>query len=474
MSLHIRSGETPAYTETLAAFLATIRYEELPAPVLHAARRGVLDWMGCAFAACRHPTMDVLLQVLCENEGAAQARVFGRGLTLSRQDAALANGQMGHLLDFDDTHMGGVILHASSPILSALFAAADGQRGQALGALALVSGREFLAAYVAGFEAGVRIGQAAPAHHAGGWHLTGTLGSFAAAAACGRLLKLSPQQMTHALGIAGTQAAGMQQNRGTMCKSFHAGRAGSSGLLAARLAAKGFDSSLEIVEGQRGFSRIYSKTAAPERLVERLGQDWMIATNGHKPYACGVVQHPAIDAMIELRSQLVRNGGGSGSGSSSSAAQGVDHVQVFVHPTVLSVTGAVRPTTGLHSKFSIYHSVAVALVDGAAGIAQYSNERASDPVVLALADRITIEVDEALRTDQAKAVLVRGGQRFLADVEHASGTAHNPMSDAAIEHKFLANSRPCLGDDRAQRLAALVWQLGEKSTPVSELLALCG
>ncbi len=475
MSLHIRSGETPAYTQKLAAFLATLTFEELPEAVVHAARRGVLDWLGCAFAACKHPTLDLLLQVLQENEGAPQARVFGRGLSLSRQDAALANGQMGHLLDFDDTHMGGVILHASSPILAALFAVADGPPAAVAGGSAVsprpgsqahrpaFTGREFIAAYVAGFEAGVRIGQAAPEHHAGGWHLTGTLGTFAAAAACGRLMGLTPQQMTHALGIAGTQAAGMQQNRGTMCKSLHAGKAASSGLLAARLAAKGFDSSEEIMEGRRGFARIYSKSAAPEKLAERLGGDWMIATNGHKPYACGVVQHPAIDAMMDLRQQL----GGT--------AQGVDQVEVFVHPGVITITGAVRPTTGLHAKFSIYHSVAVALVDGAAGIAQYSNERAADPAVLALAERITIRGDESLRSDEARAVLTRGGERFAAHTVHASGTAANPMSDAAIEAKFMAHARPVLGEEKAKRLAAQVWQLGtERAEPNDEVAALLG
>jgi 2-methylcitrate dehydratase PrpD len=484
MSLHIRNGDTPAYTQKLAAFLSSITYEQLPEAVVAAARRGVLDWLGCAFAASHHSTLDLLLQVLRENDGAPQARVFGRGLSLSRQDAALANGQMGHLLDFDDTHMGGVILHASSPILAALFAAVDGRPAAGPGGSAAsppaaapadssaFSGREFIAAYVAGFEAGVRIGQAAPEHHAGGWHLTGTLGTFAAAAGCGRLMRLTPQQMTHALGIAGTQAAGMQQNRGTMCKSFHAGKAASSGLLAARLAAKGFDSSEEIVEGRRGFARIYSKSAAPEKLVDRLGEDWMIATNGHKPYACGVVQHPAIDAMIDLRQQL----GGTVQGVDG--VDGVDGVEVFVHPGVITITGAVRPTTGLHAKFSIYHSVAVALVDGAAGIAQYSNERAADPAVLALADRITIRGDESLRSDEARAVLTCGNERFAAHVAHASGTAANPMSDAAIEAKFMANALPVLGEEKAQRLAVQVWKLGAtRNGPqdeVAQLLGLCG
>jgi 2-methylcitrate dehydratase PrpD len=438
MGMHIRSGDGPAYTQQLAAFLAGFRYEDLPATAVQAARRGILDWLGCAFAASRHSTLDKLLAALEENGSAAKASVLARNTRLSHSDAALVNGQMGHLLDYDDTHMAGVILHASSPVLAALFSAAE---------MRPVSGRDFIAAYVAGFEAGVRIGQASPDHHPGGWHLTGTLGTFAAAAAVGKLLKLDAQKMTHALGIAGTQAAGMQQNRGTMCKSFHAGNAASSGLLAALLAEKGFDSSEEIVEGKRGFARIYSKGQALERLTEGLGEQWLITTNGHKPYACGVVLHPAIDAMIALRAQI------------GDQVDAVEHVEIKVNPAVVTITGTVAPTTGLHSKFSIYHSAAVAMIDGAAGIAQYTDERAADARVAALRDKITITVDESLRRDQASGtVVLQGGKTSATKVEHASGTADNPMSDEAIEKKFLANAAIAVDAARAADMAASAWR----------------
>jgi 2-methylcitrate dehydratase PrpD len=198
------------------------------AAVTRAARRA--DWIGCALAGSQHPTIGKLLPVLTALNAQPHATVLAHRLKLGLTEAALANGQMGHVLDFDDTHMGGVVLHASSPILAALFALCE--RGA-------VDGRTLIAAYAAGFEAGVRVGQSAPGHHDGGWHLTGTLGTIAAGAAGARLLGLDAQQMTHALGIAATQAAGMQQNRGTMCKSFHAGRAASNGLLAVAACSTG-------------------------------------------------------------------------------------------------------------------------------------------------------------------------------------------------------------------------------------------
>ena len=437
-------------TKTLCAHLAAARPDDLSAAARHAARRGVLDWIGCALAGSPHQTIGRLVAVLQETGGRPQATVLGRRLKLGLLDAPLANGQMGHLLDFDDTHMGGVVLHASSPVLAALIALAE---------RAPVSGADLMLAYAVGFEAGVRSGRTAPGHHKGGWHLTGTLGSIAAGAACGKLLGLDTQQLAYAIGIAATQAAGMQQNRGTMCKSFHAGKAAANGVLAALLAERGFDSSQEIIEGARGFCRIYSDVAAPGQLTAGLGGRWLIETNGHKPYACGVVLHPLIDAVIAIRHR------------DRIDPAAVSAISLRVHPLVLSITGVVEPSSGLQSKFSTRHSAAVALADGAAGIAQYSDARAADPALAALRRKVDAVADETLRRDEAHVEIVAGGVRHEAHVAHASGTADNPMSDAAIEAKFLANATPAIGTERAQRACELVWSL-ETIPDVRELIAL--
>jgi 2-methylcitrate dehydratase PrpD len=346
------------------------------------------------------------------------------------------------------------VLHTSSPVLAALFALAERAQERAP-----VSGAALMLAYAVGFEAGVRSGRTAPGHHKGGWHLTGTLGSLAAGAACGRLIGLDAQRLTYALGIAATQAGGMQQNRGTMCKSFHAGKAAANGVLAALLAERGFDSSQEIVEGKRGFSRVYSDVAAPEQLTAGLGENWLIGTNGHKPYACGVVLHPLIDAVIALRTRERID------------PAAVSEIRLRVHPLVLSITGVVEPSSGLQSKFSFRHSAAVALADGAAGISQYSDARAADPAVAALRRKVHAVGDESLGKDEAHAEVVAGGVRHGVHVAHASGTADNPMSDAAIEAKFLANATPAIGEERARRTAELVWSL-EKCADARELIAL--
>ncbi len=441
---------TNTLTKTLCGFLADAQYGDLTSRAVSEAKRGVLDWLGCAFAGSRHSTIDKLLAVLQEAGGKPQATVFARGLKLGFLDAPLANGQMGHLLDFDDTHAGGVLLHTSSPVLAALFALAE---------RAPVSGKNFMLAYAVGFEAGVRSGRSAPHHHNGGWHLTGTLGSIAAGVAAGRILNLNKQQLTYAMGIAATQAGGMQQNRGTLCKSFHAGKAAANGVLAALLAERGFDSTQEIIEGKKGFSRIYSDTADVDQLTANLGSGWIIESNGHKPYACGLVLHPLIDAVIALRAR-----------TKLSAAE-VGEITVRVHPLARSVTGLVEPSTGLQSKFSIAHSAAAAFVDGNAGVAQYTDAKATDPQLVALRRKVKVVTDETLGTDEAHAIVVAGSVRAEAHVLHASGTVANPMSDTAIEAKFLANATPVIGEARAKRVCEVVWVL-ETVGDMRELIGL--
>jgi len=446
--------EADTLTKTLCGYLAAAQFSDLSAAAKHEARRGVLDWIGCALAGSGHKTVTTLLAVLQEISGRPQATVFGRKLRLGLTDAALANGQMGHVLDYDDTHMGGVVLHTSSPVLAALFALSE---------RAPVSGADFMLAYAVGFEAGVRAGRTAPGHHNGGWHLTCTLGTIAAGAACGKLLKLDRQRLTYAFGIAATQAAGMQQNRGTMGKSFHAGKAAANGVLAALLAERGFDSTQEIIEGKKGFARIYSDVAAPEQLTAGLGQGfengWVIQTNGHKPYACGVVLHPLIDAVIALRNGAAIN------------PAVVSEIALRVHPLVLSITGVVEPSTGLQSKFSTVHSAAVALFDGAAGVAQYSDAKAADPTIAVLRRKVKAVADDTLRKDEAYAAIIAGGRRHEVHIAHASGTADNPMSDAAIEAKFMANATPVIGRERAERARDFVRAL-ETQPDMRTLIAL--
>jgi 2-methylcitrate dehydratase PrpD len=440
-------------TSALARFLSSIGYEDLPPAAVHEAKRAVLDWIGCALAGSTHPTVSTLLATYEDLGSVPVATVLGRGgLKLSLLDAPVANGQMGHVLDFDDTHLGGVILHTSTATLPALFA---------LGEWRKASGRDVIVALAAAFEAGIRVGQAATSHHLGGWHLTGTLGTVAAAAGSARLLRLDEKQTTFALGIACTQAAGMQQNRGSDCKSLHAGKSAYHGVLAAMLALKGFNSSPEILEGSLGFTRIYSATQRNDAIIDGLGRTWMITGNGYKPYACGVVLHPLIDAMIEV------------SRRADQPASNVERIEVLVHPDVIRITGIDTPNSGLMSKFSANHAAAVAYIDRAAGVVQFTNERAEDGGVQALRKLIQIKPEASYRLDQAAArVRTRSGTTHEAHIAHATGTVSNPLSDQALRAKFLGNATPVIGADQARRVADVIGKL-ETLSDVGELVRAC-
>jgi len=220
-------------TRTLARYLVDSRFEDIPQPIRHEACRALLNWLGCAIGASRHETIESMLAALGPFSGAPQASVLGRSERLDILHAALVNGVSSHVLDFDDTHAHAI--HPSAPVLPALLAYAEWRP---------VSGAELVHAFVLGVEAEERIGLSVyPEHYDIGWHITGTAGVFGAAAAIGKLLGLNEQQMCWALGIAATQSSGLRDMFGSMCKSFHPGRAAQNGMTAALLAAQNFTSS---------------------------------------------------------------------------------------------------------------------------------------------------------------------------------------------------------------------------------------
>jgi 2-methylcitrate dehydratase PrpD len=428
-------------TRTLARFVVEHEPSRLPQAVRHEAARSLLNWLGCALGASRHETVERALGALSPFSGPREATVLGRSERLDIMHAALVNGISSHTFDFDDTHLKTVI-HPSGPVASAILALAERQP---------VTGAAFLHAFVLGVEVECRIGNSVyPEHYDVGWHITGTAGVFGAAAAAGRLLGLSEQQMVWALGIAATQSSGVREMFGTMCKPFHPGNAARNGLLAALLAQRGFTSSDQGIEAKRGFANVLSTRFEPEEITDRLGETWELSLNTYKPFACGIVIHPIIDACIQLRAQH------------GFAIEDVEAVEARVHPLVLELTGKKTPQLGLEGKFSVYHSAAVALIHGAAGEAVYSDDRVRDPQVVALRDRVRAEVDRALHEDQARVTIrLKGGRSVETFVEHAIGSVDRPMSDADLEAKFSALASAVLEKPQIERLIALCWDVAK-------------
>jgi 2-methylcitrate dehydratase PrpD len=428
-------------TKTLAKFIVNHRYADIPEKVRHEAARSFLNWVGCAVGASRHETVENALAALAAFSGPKEATVLGRGDRLDVMLAALMNGITSHTFDFDDTHLKTVI-HPSGPVASALLALAERKR---------ISGPDFLHAFILGVEAECRIGNSVyPEHYNVGWHITGTTGVFGAAAAAGRVLGLTEQQMTWALGIAATQSSGLREMFGTMCKPFHPGNAARNGLLAAFLAQRDFTSSVQGIEAKRGFASVLSTGFRPGEITDRLGETWEIALNTYKPFACGIVEHPAIDGCIQLRNghQL--------------KPEDIESISLAVHPLVLELTGKKTPQTGLEGKFSVYHSSAVAVIHGAAGEQEYSDEVVRDPKVIALRDKVTAAVDKAMHEDQVRVTIrLKGGKTLEKYVEHAVGSLGRPMSDADLEAKFHGLCAGILTQGEIQRLTRLCRDIGK-------------
>lgn len=426
-------------TRTLARFIVECKSEAIPLTVRKEARRSLLNWLGCAIGACRHETVSRALLALGEFSGPAQASVLGREERLDILHAALVNGMSSHVFDFDDTHLKTVI-HPSGPVAAAILALAEHRP---------VTGAQLLQAFILGIEAECRVGIAVyPSHYDVGWHITGTAGVFGAAAACGRLLGLDEQRMTWALGLAATQAAGLREMFGTMCKPLHPGRAAQNGLVSALLAAHGFTSSNQAIEAKRGFAFVAAAERNLDAITRSLGDTWEVVLNTYKPYACGIVIHPAIDGCIQLRA------------AHALTAESIASIELDVHPLVLELTGKKTPQSGLEGKFSVYHSCAVAIVHGAAGEAQYSDACVRDPRVVALRERVHATVDPAMHEDQARIrIRLTDGRVLDRSIEHAVGSLARPMSDADLEAKFRGLVLEHLGAARTHALLDMVWRV---------------
>jgi 2-methylcitrate dehydratase PrpD len=422
-------------TRTLARYLVNARLSDIPAPVRKEAVRSVLNWLGCAVGSCHHEAVEHALTALSPFSGKAEASILGRQGKVDILLAALLNGISSHVFDFDDTHLP-TIIHPAGPVASAIFPLAEHMK---------VSGADLLHAFILGVETECRIGNAVyPEHYDVGWHITGTTGVFGAAAAAGKLLNLNEQQMVWALGIAGTQSSGFREMFGTHCKSFHPGRAAQNGLSAALLARANFTSSNQVLEAKRGFASVMSTRRDYSRITEGLGKTFEVTLNSYKPFACGIVIHPAIDGCVQLKKQHGLSG------------TEVETVELTVAPLVLELTGKRAPQLGLEGKFSVFHSCAVALLFGAAGEKQYSDAMVKDPKVVALRDKVDAKIDAKIRDDEVYVRLTLKDGRVLEKyIEHAIGSKEVPMSDEQLDEKFHVLVDDILGSAHAARLNKL-------------------
>jgi 2-methylcitrate dehydratase PrpD len=445
--------EVTSATRELAEFVVRAGREDLPDDLGVHVRRSVLDCLGVAMGAVEHPSVGMMLDVVDQLGGNPQATIWATNRRTSVNLAALANGQMAHVLDFDDSYVPEVtVLHGNAPVVPA-----------ALGVAELVDARgsDFALAFALGFEVAARVAlSGGPGHYGQGFHVTATVGGFGAAAAAGKLLGLTAEQLTYAFGIACAQASGTSQGHGNMTKSFGAGKAAQAGVLAALLAKRGYTSGEDSLFGTWGFHQVFPSSGDREAMIGELGERWELRRAAFKPYACGVLQHALIDAALHLRDE------------EGIRPEDVESVEGRVHRAVLRATGKENPQSDLEGKFSAYHSIAVAFVDGGAGPVQYTDERVSDPIVRELRDRVRLNVEDGIQMDESHLrVRLRDGRVFDRHIPHASGSAEHPMSDAQIERKFRLLVDPILGEERAAKIVETVAHLDELQS-IGELASL--
>lgn len=431
-----------APTQALAAFVAQSRARDIPPETMHEAKRSLVNFFACALGGSVDPDIDRLLKVVAGVSGTGNASIIGRAERLDPLDAAFINAASANVFDFDDTHPG-TIIHPTAPVAPALFALAAGRK---------VNGRDLLHAFVLGVEVACRLGNAiSPGHYRRGWHITSSCGVFGAAAAAAKLLRLDADGTARALGIAASQASGLVEALGTSAKSVGVGNSARNGLLAALLAQAGASAPERPIEGRYGFLAIASDEPQRDRLTGGLGRTWEILVNTYKPYPCGVVLNPVVEACLALRQAHPR------------IVNLIDNIAVRGHPLLKERTDRPPVNTGREGQVSARHTVAVVLLQGAAGTAQYQDTAVHDADVRALGSKVRVIADDAFAVDATEVCIrLTTGEVLSQSVEHARGGPERPLTDADLEAKLAtlaAEATPWLD---SPALAARLWQMEQQ------------
>ncbi len=444
-------------TEALADFVTSTSFDDIPDDAVTMARRSLLDWIGSAIRGGTVEPARIALRVARRSMAGDDATALTTGERLSTLGAAFANGAASHVIELDDLHQGSTF-HPAAPIIPAALAVAEREGS---------SGRELLRAITLGYDVAIRIAEAVNPSHYRYWHPTGTCGVFGAATTTGVLIGLDGQQLMQALGSAGTQSAGLWQflADGAMSKALHTAHAAHAGIVSADLAAGGFSAAREILEGPRGFFAATAVSSDPTRITDRLGTHFKIEENGFKRHACCGHTHTAIDAALEIRGQT--------------DLEQIERIEIDTYQVALDITDRAEPHTPYGAKFSIQYAVAAGLLDGRAGLEEFTEEHIGDRAVQQLLSRTIAREDPSFTTGYPGAWASRvrlttaSGDTQEATVSHPKGMPANPMNDAEIEQKYHELVDPVVGRSTAEDIVASVVKL-QQGDGASDLIAAIG
>jgi 2-methylcitrate dehydratase PrpD len=423
--------KTPGLTQYIGQFVLQTKYENIPAEVIELGKKSILDGFGLALAGSRAESGPISRKYIEQCGANPQATVIGTAMKTSPRFAALLNGISIHADDFDDTQLAaakdrvyGLLIHPTVPVLPAIFALAE-QRP--------VSGKDWLLAYQIGAEVECKIAEAiSPRHYEDGFHTSGTCGPFGSAAACAKLLQFDLKKTLNSFGLAAAQSGGLRENFGTMTKPFQAGHAAESGLVAAELVALGWTAAEQILEAERGFFHAAGGSYDPSAIMNRLGQPWTFADPGVslKPYPSGSLTHPAMTEVARLIKE-----------NNIQAAE-VQKVDVGANHNMTTTLLHHNPKAGLEAKFSMEFCIAILLLEGKAGLAQFSDRVVQRPDVREMIGKINFYVDpqaESAGFDKMTSILkitLKNGKVITGQAAFGKGSPANPMSFAEASDKF--------------------------------------
>ncbi|WP_209427164.1 MmgE/PrpD family protein [Pararhodobacter sp. SW119] len=438
-----RPAQDRAAEDRLATFAAELGHADLTEDLLHSGRRSLVNIFATAFTGCAEEAISILLETEAPFAAPGNCTLIGRGERTNPALAACLNGAGANIFDFDDTHEA-TIIHPAAPVFPALFALAEARSETGKP----VAGRDLLRAFILGCEVECRIGNAmSPEHYARGWHITSTCGIFGAAAATGHLLGLSPERMRHAFSAAAAQSAGLVETLGTMAKSVSVGNAARLGFMSALLAAQGLTGPARPLSGTRGYLRVYADAPRIDALTAALGSHWEAASNTYKPYPVGVVLNPVIEAVLDMRE------------ADGLRLPDVARIELTGHPLLRQRTDRADAATGRETQVSAQHAVAIALLRGTAGLAEFGDAAAAATLA---AGRPEIEFtdSDAHGIDSIEiTVHLSNGRRIGRQIDHAAGSRARPLTDGALETKLSTAAKAAGFKGDIQGLIAALWKI---------------
>lgn len=440
-------------TRELARFVVATGYADLPEEAVQAAKRCLIDFLGVALRGSTEPIVSILADAASITGGKEQATVIGKGFKSSILEAATINSAMGHSLDYDDINDPAQI-HPSVALFPAALAVAEWKN---------VSGQAMVTAYILGYEVMARIGlESGRTILEKGLHPTAVLGPYGAAAAAGKLLGLTVDQMVNAFGIAGVQTSGMVHAFGSMSKPFQVGRSAANGVLSTLLAQRGFTASQRVLEGPKGFFEVYVGSGNVANITRGLGRSYLVTKTYFKPHASCGGTHAPIDAAVEIRR------------SRHPAVADIADVLCEVRPITLKVASNPQPKTGLEGKFSVEYCVAVALAEGGdVRDDKFSEAKLNEPKLVNLEKKVRLLAREDYNMSQARmTVTMKSGAVYSHEVKCARGAPENPLSLDEIQCKFEALAGTVLPAGRVKQVLGLVSNV-ETLKDTASLLDLC-